>query len=221
MASRSWHARARTASRAANRVKRQLLNCCYFAAIEAAGGDRRTRRHVRRWPTSIKAQLNRQLWSHCEEAMRAPSFLPPPIDNKTAKQVRAVFSVLDRLKPNFEGGANALANHKWRRYYAVQADVLPLIQSRPRKSGRKPNKWLDEFITIVADAYSCAGGNVSAQPRAIDGKLETPFLRVLRHVYQRLPQEHQSVTLSALEARARRQISKWKEYRAKYTNHFT
>ncbi len=198
-----------------HRRRINVLKRVNFAAIEVAGGDRRTSGHVLKWSQKIKAQLNKQLWAHCERGSHPTPFPHLSIDKTEAKLLANTVALFDRLKPKLEGGANALVNSRWRRFSGALDDVRPLVKSRRGKPGPKPNIWLDEFIVIVADAYYQAGGNVSAQPNSITKKLETPFLRVLRIVYQCLPRQHPSITLSALDERARRTgIPLWKNTRA-------
>ena len=132
---------------------------------------------------------------------------------KCRKKLATALVLLQEIRPTLvEGGVNVIVQSRWRELYGALDRVQSLADYRGR-GGRKPNTWLNEFIAIVAEGYHRAGGNVSAQPTP-SGKLETPFLRVLRVIYQRLPKETQTAgNLNALDARARRiGIPQWRSW---------
>jgi hypothetical protein len=69
--------------------------------------------------------------------------------------------------------------------------------------------WLDWFIIRVAGAFEVAGGNPSAATQGLEGedgkrRRETPFLRVLRFIHERLPAARRASSDEALAERADR-----------------
>jgi hypothetical protein len=189
------------------RGQTRLLSEADFVSIEQAGIDRRSGGRAPKWSAHLKLGLNAQLTKHCNSVIsyrQIDELDVQTLHAKSRKKMLTAFDLLESCRRGLlEGGANVIVNHRWKTFYEAFDRVRPLIET-PRKGGRKGNRWLDEFIMIVAKAYQRAGGNVSAEPKA-DRSLETPFLRVLRIVFQRLPKHLQGGTpLSALDARARR-----------------
>jgi hypothetical protein len=188
----------------------RLLREVDFAEIEKVGKDRRPGGRSPSWGADLKSRLNVQLSKHCEWAATHRRLDVQTLDANSRKKVLNAFRILEGTRERLiEGGANAVVNHEWKRFYHCLDRARRLIEL-PRKAGRTANTWLDEFIVILAAAYHLAGGNVSAQPDR-DGILETPFLRVLRVAFNRLPKKLQSgTTLPALDVRARRIMPRWR-----------
>ena len=87
------------------------------------------------------------------------------------------------------------------------------LQSLRRPRGPKPNIALEYFIVIVADACHGVGVRVSAR-RNINGRLDSPFLRVLSLANGRLPADRRANSEAALRARARDTgIAWWRWFR--------
>ncbi len=79
--------------------------------------------------------------------------------------------------------------------------------------GRRPNIWLGYFILIIANAYAAAGKKPSAAYQQALGRRETPFLRVLRAIHERLPSNRRAASNSALDELAAEAFRLWREWR--------
>lgn len=79
------------------------------------------------------------------------------------------------------------------------------------RKGLPPNMWFEYFILIVATAFTAAGGTASAAQSGLEGEdgkrhRETPFLRVLRFIHERLPAGKRAPSVKALDERAARTL---------------
>ena len=79
---------------------------------------------------------------------------------------------------------------------------------KPQK-GAPPKMWFHFFVSAVADAFHAAGGNVSAATSKAGGR-ETPFLRVVRYLNRRLPDQKRADTDATADERASVGIDFWK-----------
>ena len=99
---------------------------------------------------------------------------------------------------------------RWAQY---QADKLPDVAGG---RGRPAGLWLESIIVLVADAFEEAGGKVSVarqSTEADDGKRRrnTPFLRVLFYIHERLPAHRRASSNEALAEQAERLLTVLKE----------
>lgn len=194
------------------RSRAALLTDADFVSIQEVGRDRRGGRSTT-WNRELRSWLNTRLLQHCNLNRNRASRHPAKVDQRQRKNIQKAFSILDEHRKSLtECAQNVLVNYRWKEFYDAFDRVRSLKNYR-RRAGRPRDEWLDEFIAIVAEAYHRAGGKVSAAPQP-NGKRETPFLRVLRAIYQKLPEERQTAkSLSALDVRARRAIPRWDSMR--------
>ena len=97
------------------------------------------------------------------------------------------------------------------------------LEPKRGRKGRHPNLWLEYFIVLIAEAYTAAGGTVSASYQETMQRRQTPFLRVLRAVHRHLPAKRQAKTERrkkseydwALDERAACAIGVWGEWKVR------
>ena len=83
---------------------------------------------------------------------------------------------------------------------------LKELGSKPVTSGRPENQRLRYFIVSLAETYARAGGKPSTAYQDSLGHRDTPFLRVLCFIHQRLPSPRRGQSEDALKEMAHRVI---------------
>jgi hypothetical protein len=183
----------------------------------------------RPWSPEIVANLNR----HLQQFGRTPldKFSPSEPDAKTtarvgalSKQIAAVDAAILKLRtarvllPADTQNAlmirRSLGENIHHVLLAERHARERELQSLRKPKGPRPNFMLDDLIAIVADACNHVGVTVSAGRNRNNGKLDSPFFRVLCLAHARLPTDHQAKSEAALKRRARDTgIGWWKWFR--------
>jgi hypothetical protein len=117
------------------------------------------------------------------------------IKESIGAEEKAIIGALDQL------AQNARCASDWQRH--------------PVKPGPKTSRWYCSFFCVVADAYQDAGGCVSAAEQRDKGR-NSPFMRFLLYLHQRLPRERSDLAPKALAEWAHKtEIPNWKRSRSK------